>query len=145
MVAFLETIAYYAGISRDISFLVEKTRQSLGRQISLQHSDEEKVLRVLTLEPDLEQIIIDSRLETTAGSIAALEPEAQRKWINALANSVRQIHEQGHMPVILCSEAARILVKTSSKREIPDLVVLSVPEIATDVRIEPLGEISIEG
>jgi flagellar biosynthesis protein FlhA len=46
--------------------------------------------------------------------------------------------------LILCSEAARSLVKGSTIREIPHLVVLSVPEIVPDVKIETLGEIRIE-
>jgi flagellar biosynthesis protein FlhA len=85
--------------------------------------------------------LIDSRLETAGGIIAALEPSEHRAWIEALSNSVRSVQEQGEYPVILCSEAARPLVKSSSEREIPDLAVLSVPEIAPDMKIESLGEI----
>jgi flagellar biosynthesis protein FlhA len=44
----------------------------------------------------------------------------------------------------LCSEAARALVKGSSIREIPHLVVLSVPEVVPEITVESLGEIRIE-
>ena len=37
-----------------------------------------------------------------------------------------------------------ITVKGSTEREIPDLVVLSVPEIANDIRVEAIGEIKQE-
>lgn len=144
MVAILETLADYAGVSKDVGFLIEKSRQALGRQICLQHADEEKTLRVLTIDPGLEQRIIDSRMETASGVIAALEPGMQRKWINTLTNVVKTVQEQGHFPIVLCSEAARPLVKSSAKREIPDLVVLSVPEISSDIKVEALGEITLE-
>ncbi len=144
MVAILETLADYAGISREVGFLVEKARQSLARQICLQYADETRVIRVLTIDPELEQILIDSRIETAGGVVVALEPDTHRKWINALANGVRQIHDQGHLPIVLCSEPARGLVKSSSLREIPDLVVLSVPEIVHDITVESLGEIRLE-
>ena len=98
---------------------------------------------MLTIQPELEQRLIDSRLETAGGLIAALEPAEQRAWIEALSNSVRSVQEQGDFPVILCSEAARPLVKSSSMREIPDLAVLSVPEIMPDMKIEALGEIRL--
>jgi flagellar biosynthesis protein FlhA len=98
----------------------------------------------MTLEPGLEQQIIEARVDTAAGPTAALEPELHRKWINAMTNVVRTVQEQGHLPLILCSEAARPLVKGSTLREIPHLVVLSVPEIVPDVKIESLGEIRIE-
>jgi flagellar biosynthesis protein FlhA len=48
----------------------------------------------------------------------------------------------GYFPIILVSEAARAVVKASTNRDVPDLVVLSVPEIAQDYKIESLGEIS---
>ncbi|HOC29059.1 MAG TPA: hypothetical protein PKH40_05225, partial [Treponemataceae bacterium] len=45
---------------------------------------------------------------------------------------------------ILCAEEARVLVKNSTEREIPDLVVLSVPEISNDIKVEAVGEIKQE-
>ena len=102
------------------------------------------MLRVLTVQPALEQAIVESRLETAGGAIAALEPETQKKWINELASAVRDVQQQGRSPIVLCSEAARPLIKSSSRIEIPDLVVLSVPEIVSDIKIESLGEIRID-
>ncbi len=144
MVSILETLADYGSVSKDIGFLIEKSRQALGRQICLQYADEDKILRILTIQPELEQKLIDSRLETAGGLIAALEPAEHRRWIETLSNAVKEVQERGEYPVILCSEAARPLVKSSSSREIPELVVLSVPEIVPDIKIEALGEIRME-
>jgi len=144
MVAILEAVADFAGITKDPGFLVEKSRQALGRQICLQYADQDRVLRALTVEPALEQKIIDSRVDGPAGSFAALEPATQRAWIKALARAVQAVQQQGRLPIVLCSEAARALVKSSTEREIPDLVVLSVPEIASDVNVEAIGEIRLE-
>jgi flagellar biosynthesis protein FlhA len=63
--------------------------------------------------------------------------------MNGLTNAVKNVQDQGFFPVILCSEAARPLVKASSRRDLPDLAVISVPELVSDVRIESLGEISM--
>ncbi len=144
LVVILETISDYAGISKEIGFLVEKSRQALGRQICLQYAGDEKKLRVITIDPTLEQKIIDSRMETTSGVIAALEPEMQSAWINALTNTLKSVQDEWEYPIILCSEAARQLVKSSTGREVPDLVVLSVPEIASGIHVESLGEIQIK-
>ena len=144
MVVILETLADYAGITKDPGFLAEKVRQALGRQICLQYTDAQKVLHVMTIDPDLEQKIIDSRVESAVGVLSALEPTIQRQWIKALTQAVSAVQKQGFFPLILCSEAARALVKSSSEREIPDLVVLSVPEIVSDVRVEAIGEIRLE-
>jgi flagellar biosynthesis protein FlhA len=145
MVVILETISDYAGVTKDIGFLAEKARQALGRQICLQYAEADKTLRVLTIESGLEQKIIDSRVDTPSGVVAALEPSLQRQWIKALTRAVTAVQQKGWLPIILCSEGARALVKASTERELPDLVVLSVPEIVADVRVEAVGEIGLEG
>jgi flagellar biosynthesis protein FlhA len=145
MVAILETLADYAGVTKDPVFLTEKCRQALGRQICLQYADQDRNLRVLTIESSLEQKIIDSRVDTPGGVVAALEPTVQRQWIKALTRAVSAVQHKGWIPVILCSEGARALVKASTERELTDLVVLSVPEIVPDARVEAVGEIKLEG
>lgn len=145
LVTILETLADYAGVTKDTSFLIEKVRQALGRQICQQYVDDDGAIRVLTIEPQFEHQIIESRVETTGGIVPGLEPAVQRRWINALTNAVRSVQEQGYLPIVLCSEAARPLVKASATREIPDLIVLSVQEIVADVRVESVGEIQVEG
>ncbi len=144
MVAILEALADYAPVSKDTAFLKEKVRQALARQICLQYAGDDRVLRVITLAPDLEQNIIDSRVDTAGGPIPAMKPEIQRQWINSLSNTVKAAQDQGFYPVILCSEAARPLVKTGSSRDFPDIVVLSVPEIIPEVKVESVGEINIK-
>jgi len=55
------------------------------------------------------------------------------------------VQEQGFHEVVLCSEAARPLVKSSTAREIPHLAVISSLEVASDISVESLGEIRLEG
>ncbi len=144
MVTILETLADYASVTKEPTFLVEKVRQSLARQISLAHADDSKTIFVMTIEPGLERRIVESRVETTSGVMPGLPPNVQRRWINAVRNSAHNVGQQGHPPVILCSEAARPLVKASTRRDMPELSVLSVPEIVGDVRVEAVAEVRIE-
>ncbi|MDR2181283.1 MAG: flagellar biosynthesis protein FlhA [Treponema sp.] len=144
MTAILEALADYGPVTKEIQFLTEKARQALARQLCLQYADDEKVLRVLTIDSGLEQKIIDSEVKTASGPIAALDPVVQKEWIKSLARAAAAVQEQGWLPVILCSEAARSLVKYSTARELPDLVVLSVPEMVNDVAIESIGVIRLE-
>ena len=143
LVVILETLGDFSSVSKDTGYLIEKTRQSLGRQICLQYADENRTIPVLTIAPTVEKTIIDSRTETATGDIAALEPEFHRAWVNAVANAVKEARDSGAWPVILCSESARPLVRSTTVREMPDLVILSVPEIADGIRIDSLGEIRL--
>lgn len=143
-VMILEALADFAPVSQDPGFLVEKARQALGRQICLQYADDQRTIRVATVEPGLEQKIVESRVETASGAISALPPAERRSWIDAAGRVLRGIQGQGHLPVILTSEAARGLIKQSLQREMPDVAVLSIPEIAPDIRVESMGEITIQ-
>ncbi|NCN04213.1 MAG: flagellar biosynthesis protein FlhA [Spirochaetales bacterium] len=143
MVSILESLADYGKLTKDIGYLTEKARQGLARQITLNYVDEEKVLHVITMNPTLEQQILDSKVETAKGPITGLEPDVHRRYINSVLNTVKNVQEQGYFPLILTQEAVRPLVKESTKRDIPDLVVLSVPEIIDNIRVEGLAEITL--
>jgi flagellar biosynthesis protein FlhA len=145
MVAILEALADYGPVTKDVGFLTEKARQALSRQLCLQYADDDRTLRVLTLEQSLEQKIVESRVETSSGVISAMDPPLQRSWIKALSRAVQGVHDQGWLPVVLTSEGARYLVKYSTERELPELVVLSAREIVSDITLEVVGEIRLEG
>ena len=144
-IVILETLADYRPITPEITRLIERVRQALGRQICLQYADENKTLHVLAVEPSLAQKIVDSWIDTVNGPMAALEPSEQRMWIRSLIQAVTTVQKNGFLPIVLAPEAsARILIKNSTDREIPDLVVLSIPEIAKDIQVEVIGEIKLE-
>jgi flagellar biosynthesis protein FlhA len=143
-ISILEAAADYAPISRNTQFLVEKARQALGSQICHQYADDERRLRVLTIDQALEEKIIESKYETAMGDRAGLDPQTHGSWIRSLSKAVTAVKEQGWLPVILCSEKARCLVKDASEREIPELVVISVPEISPDIAVISVGVIKLE-
>ena len=142
-VAILETMADYGPLTKKTELLVEKVRQRLGRQICLQYCDDNKILHVLTIEPSFLQKLLDSRYESTNGYGVALDPVEHRQWISSLSNYIAAVKNEGYLPVILCPEEARILVKISTEREMPNLVVLSIPEIDKEIKLESLGEVKV--
>ncbi|MDR2158583.1 MAG: flagellar biosynthesis protein FlhA [Treponema sp.] len=145
MVTILEALAEYAPITRDARTLTEKARQALKSQICHRYADEERRIHVLTIESSLEEKIINSAVQSGTALVSALDPATHTAWIRALSQAVAGLKRQGFMPpVVLCSEQARYLVKDSSNREIPDLVVLSAPEIARDVTMVQAGVIRLE-
>jgi flagellar biosynthesis protein FlhA len=144
MVTILEAIAEYAPLSNTVPFLTEKVRQALGSQICHQYADDNHRLRVLTIAPELEQKIIESKYETTSGPVCAMDPPTQNAWIKAVRKAATAVRNRGYLPVILCSEQARFLARNSTDREFPDLAILSVQEITPDVIPEAVGIIKLE-
>ena len=145
MVTILEAIAEYAPLSKNVWWLTEKARQALGSQICHQYCDEGHRLRVLTIAPELEQKIIESKYETPSGVVCALDPPTQSAWIRAVSKAITAVKSKGYLPVILCSEQARFLVRNSTDRELPELAIISVPEITPDIIPEAVGIIRLEG
>ncbi|MGP1601577.1 flagellar biosynthesis protein FlhA [Treponema sp.] len=143
MVVIFETLADFGPVTTQTDVLVEKVRQALGRQICLQYADENRIMHVLTVEPGFLQKLVAGRVNTVNGPISALEPADQHNWIAAVSAAVAAAQGKGFMPVILCPEESRILIKASTEREMPNLVVLSVPEIVNDIKLENLGEIKV--
>ena len=147
MIVILETMADYGDVTHKTDVLVERVREALGRQICLQYADTDNndvhTLKVLTVDVGFLTKLVESRVETTNGPIAALDPALQRSWIASLSGTIASIREKGFMPVIMCPSEARLLVKKSTEREIPNLVVISVSEIAPDIHVEMLGEIKV--
>lgn len=141
MVAILETIVDFSTVSRDVTFLTEKTRQALGRQICLQYADEEKQLNVITINPDIESKIIESRVETVDGNVPVLDREFLSSFINAISNKLMSLKEVNKTIVILCSEEARTLVRKCTERELPGIPVISARELTGDIGFEVQGEV----
>jgi len=143
----LETLVCSEKSRSNCRLLTEIVRAKIGPQIGMQYAkyvDGEYRIFILTLNPKLEQTIIDSEVETVSGITAGLNPETNEKWMDALSLAVDFARDNGHAPVILCSSKARYLVKESAMRKFPKLAVLSVDEIThTIIRCEPLLEITI--
>jgi flagellar biosynthesis component FlhA len=146
IVIIFEALSEYGDkFSHNHDFLIEKVRQRLGWQICSQYMDKENTLRVLVIEPDMENKITKCDIETTNGMVSCLNITDHEQWIKELSKNIDKMEQAGFPALVLCSEAARRMVKDSTKREFPDLVVLSVPEIPDDIIVESMGIINPAG
>jgi len=128
----LETLADWGSFGpAPNELIIERIRQSLKRQICLEYADDKLTLRVLTLEAKLEKRFADDLPDNSAGE----------DWSDLISTAVSGMEDKGFPPVILCSPKARSHVKEATRRKLPDLAVLSYPEIPPDISVVPLGEI----
>lgn len=149
MITILETLGDYGKITRNPWELTEKVREALGAQICQQFVDENKVLHVLNMSQSLCQMILDHSATPPGGApMVAFGPEDGRNFISAVSSTVAQLRQVNPNipPVILCPYEVRRLVKSATEREMPGLVVLSIPEVlnaGSNIQIESLGEINV--
>ncbi|ONI44522.1 flagellar biosynthesis protein FlhA [Candidatus Epulonipiscioides gigas] len=136
-----EILADYASSIRDTDVLTEYVRQGLARAISKKVFIG-KTNQVITLDPAIEQLIMGAVQHTEQGSYVALDPGVLQKIISNLKKEVDKLTSIGLMPIILTSPIVRIYFKQLTNQYIPDLIVISYNEIASNVEIQSIGMVS---
>lgn len=142
MVTILETLADYAPVAHDPDILTEYVRQALGRAISKKYISDNKS-NVITIDPKLEQIIMDSVQRTDHGSYITIEPEVTNTILSSLSRQVQRLAELGQQPIVLASPIVRLYFKRLTEKFIPGLVVLSYSEIDPNVEVQSIGMVSV--
>ena len=142
MMTILETLADYAPITRDIDMLTEYVRQALGRAISRTYIHEDNA-DVITLDPKLEQLIMDSVQKTEAGSYIAMDPAMSNRIVREAAAMTEKVAQSGKMPIVLASPVVRLYFKRLTENSIPGLVVLSYNELDPALEVNSVGMVSV--
>ncbi|ACL22143.1 flagellar biosynthesis protein FlhA [Desulfitobacterium hafniense DCB-2] len=142
MVTILETLADYASTTKDLDRLTEYVRQSLARQIVQPLLGMDKQLPVLTLEPKLEQLILDSIQPSDFGSYMTLDPRVLQELMQSLAREMEKMVLKGYNPVLVCAPVVRINLKRVTERQLPQLMVLSYNELVHGVQVQAVGMVT---
>ncbi len=143
LITIFETLADYAPVTRDTDLLTEYVRQALARAISQQTFYDNEVNRVLTLDPQVEQDIMDSIQKTEQGSYPALEPSYVSKLVSNMKQMIEDSVVGNQAPIILTSPIVRIYFKKIIEASLPQVVVLSYNEVDTKVEIQSIGMVTV--
>jgi flagellar biosynthesis protein FlhA len=141
LVTIVETLGDKARLSKDVSLLAEYCRQALARQITSHLLGPESELTVLTLDPEIEQEIADSIVQTPDGSYLGLEPGRANEVCVAVKEQVERASTMGLRPALICSARVRRHLKALTMHTAPRLTVLSYNEVVPSVRVETVGVI----
>ena len=142
MVTILETLADYAPVTNDPDMLTEYVRQRLGRAISRKYFTDQNT-SVITLDPKLEQLMMDSLQKTETGTYLALEPSVTNTILGSLSRQVQKLVQLGKQPIVLASPIVRLYFKKLADQAIPGIVVLSYNELDPELEIRSAGVVSI--
>ncbi|MCT4688243.1 flagellar biosynthesis protein FlhA [Vallitalea sp.] len=144
LVTIFETLADNAITNRDTDILTEYVRQSLKRAISSTFFDESESNSVITLDPGLEQKIMDSVKNTEQGTYLALDPEITAKIFNSVEQETNKLSSIGRTPILLTSPIVRIYFRRLTEEGYPDLIILSYNELDANAEIQSVGMVSID-
>ncbi|MES2792704.1 MAG: flagellar biosynthesis protein FlhA [Planctomycetota bacterium] len=131
----LETLATSAGRTQDIGRLTESVRIGLRRTICQQFRDSQNVLRVVALEPELEDILLQGMSPDGQEATLRLAPHTVEAIQQALDVELSLLAMPGHSPVVLCSPPLRASLRQLIASTSPAAAVLSLSEITPDTRV----------
>jgi flagellar biosynthesis protein FlhA len=144
IVNILEALADCKGIN-EVDTLTEIARQALSRHICKPLLDDTATLKVISLNPQLEQML-GNALQKIDGSVQlAIDPTSAQRLLESIRTKIDAVMQEGIAPIILCSSALRLSIKRLTERIAPRLTVLSYQEIPTTIKLESVGLISLQG
>jgi flagellar biosynthesis protein FlhA len=130
-----ETLAESAHHVQDAGNLTALVRVALGRMIVQKINGLRNELEVITLSPELEQILLQSVQASEAGG-AGIEPMMAERLHQGLADSAQNLEMAGKPAVLLIAPPLRELLARFVKHSIPGLHVLSYNEIPDDKQLK---------
>ncbi|WP_174875508.1 flagellar biosynthesis protein FlhA [Vogesella oryzae] len=122
----IETLADHVAITQDIDDLTSAVRTALSRAIVQQLFPGEQELPLMTLEPQLENILMQA-VNSKAGG--GLEPGLAENLLSNAAHQTENVENQGYNPVLLTPPGLRPLLARFLRRALPQLRVISHNEI----------------
>lgn len=135
----LETLGDYADRTQNTALLTEYVRSALARTICQRHRDEQRVLRLLTLDPDLEDVIaagVDFRESGLVVKLSLATSDVIRQSLTeTLAATEANV-------VLATSSSVRLGLRHLTATAFPRLTILSLNEISRDTQIESLGQVA---
>jgi flagellar biosynthesis protein FlhA len=143
LLTIFETLADEAHRTKDPEVLTESVRKALARGISSKFRDESGRVSVMSLDPSLEELIANSLLQTEQGVQLVMDPRTAHNMIEGIASSIETYPEIASQPILLVSPTARRHISKLTTRFLPQLVVLSHNELASDVNIRNVATVEL--
>lgn len=138
MESILQTLGDYGGNMKDTDMLTEYVRQQLKRTITRKYTDGSSI-KVITLDQDVENTILNSIKRSEHGTYLAIEPPVVQNIVESMTEQIEKVKELIHQPVMLTSPIVRIYFKKLIDPFLPNLAVLSFSEIDSNIQIQAIG------
>jgi flagellar biosynthesis protein FlhA len=139
LLTIFETLADYAAMTKNITHLTEYVRQRLARTIVRRYQGDDGRIRLISLDPRIENKISDAIQHTEKESYLSLEPQLAQKILGRIRRAVEEFLAVNLQPILLCSPLIRPHIRRLTERFLPRLVVLSHNEIPETVTIQTQG------
>ncbi|MBP7214226.1 MAG: flagellar biosynthesis protein FlhA [Candidatus Kapabacteria bacterium] len=135
----LESLLDYYKVTKNTDVLTEYVRHNLSETIKKLYQDDNGVIHVIALDPEIEDIMTQAlqsssnlALTTTLGLPPAIINNIQK----SLSNAIDELSILGYMPVVICSAQVRPYFFRMIHPQFPMVNVISYTELPADTEIE---------
>jgi len=144
LLTIVETLADFAPMGKDPDLLTEYVRQRIAKGMLAPYLQEGKVLQVMTLDRNLEEVLSKNIKRTDHGSYLALDPKLVEEIVQAVAKEVEQQVALNTQPVIMTSPSLRRHLRKLIESSLPTVFVVSHAEIVDDINLQASGKVSLK-
>lgn len=141
METIMETISDAAATGIDLTTIIENIRTALKRTVTSKFCRDGQ-MRVLTLDAELEKMMVSSLTKGEQGYYMALPPDVMQSVVMQIGNAAKKFHDLSQDPIILTSQVIRVYVYRMLEQFYPSIYVLSFNEISNNVQIQAVGNIT---
>ncbi|MFK7974647.1 MAG: flagellar biosynthesis protein FlhA [Halioglobus sp.] len=131
-----EALAEFAPKSQDTDALSANVRVALGRTIFQMVNGVGQEMPVISLEPQLEQILQGAIQGAMQGGAGGLEPTLIENTINQIVEASSRLSAQGNTPVMLVAGNIRAFLSRLIRSRLPTLYVLAYEEVPANKTIK---------
>lgn len=132
----LECIADFAGATKNPDDLSEQVRRRLGTYFVAQFESQPGLIKAITLDPRLEQLL-GTRIQRSQFEVGlSLDPHLAQHLLGELTRRSNEMIEAGLTPIVMITAEARLAFKRFFDTSLPKLVVLSYHELPPQTEIQ---------
>ncbi len=132
----LEAIGDFANVSKNPDDLSEFVRRRLGEFFVPEYESEKGILKALTMDPRLEQMLTSKIQRTSTDFTLSLDPQLAQYLLRELAIKANDMIENGLLPVLVTAAEIRLPFKRFFEPSLPKLNILSYQELPAATEIQ---------
>ncbi len=139
----LEALADAAPKTQDPDQLTEHARRALGRQIAAQYRDATGTVHYIALSRPTEDLIRSGLRSDQGAAQLVIDPLRAQELLRRIGAEVERHAASQVLPVIVAAPAIRAAVRRLVERVLPQVAVLSPPELSDKTRLRRLGTVGL--
>jgi flagellar biosynthesis protein FlhA len=144
LVSIFEALSVRASVSKDHDGLVEAARAALDPSLAAPYVLD-GALHAISLEPVLEQQMLEGLRATEQGAVIVLDPEVAQNVLLGLVQAAQAAENNGVRPVLVCAPQIRSAVRRLVAPAVDRLPVLAYSELGAAREVRSVGVVGAGG